>query len=78
MKYSILLLALVVLSCGNDKKNNHNRNIVLNDTITTSSGLKYIFLKEGFGQKIEDGSKVKAFTELYINDNPEVFWSTAE
>ncbi|WCO00769.1 FKBP-type peptidyl-prolyl cis-trans isomerase [Psychroserpens ponticola] len=79
MKKSALLVIITLLltSCGNDKKHNHNRNIVLNDTITTPSGLKYIFIKEGFGQKIEDGSKVKAFTELYINDNPEIFWSTA-
>lgn len=79
MKNSIFLLitTLILSSCGNDKKDLHNRNIVLNDTITTSTGLKYIFLEEGFGQKIEDGSKVKAYTELYINDNPEVFWSTA-
>jgi len=78
MKHSIFLLitALLLTSCGNDKKNNHNRNIVLNDTITTPSGLKYIFLEEGFGQKIEEGSKVKALTELYLNDNPEIFWST--
>lgn len=73
----LFLTALILTSCGNNNKHNHNRNIVLNDTITTSSGLKYIFLKEGSGQKIEKGSKVKAFTDLYLNDNPDVFWTTS-
>ncbi|WP_081988170.1 FKBP-type peptidyl-prolyl cis-trans isomerase [Psychroserpens jangbogonensis] len=79
MKNSIFLLiiTLMLTSCGSDKKNDLNRNIVLNDTITTPSGLKYIYLKEGSGQKVEDGSKIKAYTELYINDNPEVFWTTS-
>jgi hypothetical protein len=79
MKNTVFLFitALILTSCGNNKKNNNNRNIVLNDTITTSSGLKYMFLKEGSGQKIEEGSKVKAFTDLYLNDNPDIFWTTS-
>ncbi len=72
----IVMISSGIYSCNNDAKQ-HDRNIVLNDTITTPSGLKYIVLKEGEGRKIEDGSKVKAFTELYINDDENVFWSTA-
>lgn len=70
MKNIVILLLIVFtgLSCSTNKKDSHNRNIILNDTITTSSGLKYIFLKEGNGRKIEIGSKVKAYYDLYIND----------
>ncbi len=79
MKNIIFLCFTVIMlsSCGSDKQNKHNRNIILNDTITTPTGLKYLFLEEGTGQKVEDGSKVKAFTNLYINDNPEIFWTTS-
>jgi len=65
---TLLLIVFTGLSCSNNKKDFHKRNIILNDTITTSSGLKYIFLKEGKGRKIEIGSKVKAYYDLYIND----------
>ncbi len=55
---NIIFLSLVILmafSCVNRNKNEDQRNITLNDTITTESGLKYIFLKEGKGRKIEVG-----------------------
>lgn len=64
----LLLIIFTGLSCSNNKNDGLNRNIILNDTITTTSGLKYIFLKEGRGRKIEIGSKVKAYYDLYIND----------
>ena len=76
---SLVTLFFILLVSGcKENSNISDRNITLNDTITTPSGLKYIFLKEGKGRKIENGSKVRAFTELYINDDPEVFWTTAE
>ena len=73
----ILLIAFTIFSCNNNEKLNNSRNIILNDTITTLSGLKYIFLKEGKGRKIEIGSKVKAYTDLYINDADTIFWTTS-
>jgi hypothetical protein len=72
-----LLIVFTGLSCSNNKNDFHNRNITLNDTITTSSGLKYVFLKEGEGRKIEIGSKVKAYYDLYINDVDTIYESTA-
>ena len=73
----LLLIVLAGLSCSNNKKDGHNRNIILNDTITTSSGLKYIFLKEGRGRKIEIGSQVNAYYDLYINDSDTIAETTA-
>ena len=73
----LLLIVLIGLSCSNNIKDSLNRNIILNDTITTSSGLKYIFLKEGKGRKIEIGSKVKAYYDLYINDSDTIAETTS-
>ncbi len=73
----ILIIMITAFSCANRKNNDNTRNITLNDTVTTSSGLKYIFLKEGTGRKIEVGSKVKAYTDLYINDADTIFWTTS-
>ena len=74
---TLLLIVFTGLSCSNNKKDSHTRNIILNDTITTSSGLKYIFIKEGNGRKIEIGSKVKAYYDLYINDSDTIAETTA-
>ena len=74
----LLLIVFTALSCSNNKNHGNNRNIILNDTITTSSGLKYIFLKEGKGRKIEIGSKVKAYMDLYINDADTIFWTNQQ
>ena len=74
---TLLLIVFTAFSCSNNKNGGHNRNIKLNDTITTSSGLKYVFLKEGTGRKIEIGSKVKAYYDLYINDADTISESTS-
>jgi len=77
---NIIILLLIVftgLSCSNNKKDSNSRNIKLNDTITTPSGLKYLFLKEGKGRKIEIGSKVKAYYDLYINDSDTIAETTS-
>lgn len=77
-KVSIILIIIsTALSLSAQKNNDANRHIFLNDTVTTSSGLKYIFLKEGKGRKIEVGSLVKAYTDLYVNDADTVHWSTS-
>jgi len=73
----ITLIILIVVSCVNNNSTEDQRNIALNDTITTPSGLKYIFLKKGTGRKIEVGSEVKAYTDLYLNDADTIFWTTA-
>ena len=72
----LLLIVFATLSCSNNTEA-HKRNIKLNDTITTSSGLKYIFLKEGTGRKIEIGSKVKAYYDLYENGSDTISESTS-
>lgn len=72
------LLGLLVTSCANPNSQETSDQRILNDTIQTASGLKYVLLKAGSGAKIDTGSKVKAFTELYINDADTVFWTTAE
>jgi hypothetical protein len=76
-KLSILLLAIVTLNSCNKEVKKSTRNIVAGDTISTGSGLKYILLKEGSGRKIEEGSKVSVFTNLYLNDDTNVFWTTS-
>ena len=76
-KLSILLLAIISLnSCNKDVKKS-TRNISVGDTIKTGSGLQYILLKEGAGPKIEEGSKVSVYTDLYLNKDASVFWSTS-
>lgn len=74
----LLFIILTTLSCSNNKIESDNRNIKLNDTITTFSGLKYVFLKKGVGPKVEIGTKVKAYYDLYINDADTIFESTSE
>ena len=77
MKKTIALIITlgVLTACNYEKKG--ERNITLGDTITTASGLKYAFLKEGAGRKIEIGSKVKIYTNLYLNDADTTIWTTA-
>ncbi|GEM_PF-1258720 len=81
-RYLSAFASLLLLAACNNNSNpsteKSGRSIVLNDTISTPSGLKYIFLKEGQGVPIDTGSKVKAFTNLYINDSDSIFWTTAE
>lgn len=72
----LLMLCILAYACKNELKKS-DRNIVIGDTITTSSGLQYIFLKEGSGRKIEAGSKVSVNTALYLNDSDTIFWTTA-
>lgn len=76
-KLSILLFAIIALSSCNKEVKKSARNIVVGDTITTESGLKYLFLKEGSGRKIEEGSMVSVYTDLYLNDDTKVFWTTS-
>ncbi len=72
-----ILIIIITFSCVNNNTSEDQRNITLNDTITTSSGLKYIILEDGNGRKIEVGCKVRSYTDLYINDADTIFWTTA-
>lgn len=76
-KLSILLLAVITLSSCNKEVKKSTRNIAIGDTIKTGSGLQYIILKEGTGPKIEEGSKVSIYTDLYLNNDSSVFWTTS-
>ena len=76
-KLSILLVAIITLYSCNKEVKKSTRNIIVGDTISTGSGLQYILLKEGEGRKIEEGSKVSVYTNLYLNDDQKVFWTTS-
>lgn len=79
MRKAILFItcAIWLQSCNQNQGEAAEASNSLGDTITTSSGLKYLYLKRGEGNRIDTGSKVAAFTELYLNEEDTVFWSTA-
>lgn len=72
----MFILSTMTFSCSQQEKK-ESRNIVLGDTITTASGLKYIFLKEGKGKPIRKNSKVEEYMDLYLNESDSIFWSTS-
>lgn len=73
---TLLVVLLCLYSCKKETPKSA-RNIVIGDTITTASGLKYLFLKEGNGRKIEPKSMVKVYTNLYLNNSDSIFWTTS-
>lgn len=75
--YLILLLIVASFYSCNQEEKKESRNIVLGDTISTASGLKYIFLKEGKGKSIKKNSKVEEYMDLYLNESDSIFWSTS-
>ena len=72
----ILSIIVVVFSCKN-KNSVVSIETSLGDTIQTASGLKYYYLNRGNGKKINEGSKVAVYTDLYLNDSDSVFWTTS-
>ena len=70
-KITALLLALSIWSCSSERT---NRDIVVGDTITTESGLKYIYTKIGSGRPVETGSKVWTYLALEVNGKE--IWNT--
>lgn len=72
----LLLLTLSITGCKNESKKSDSQ-LAQRDTITTPSGLKYIFLKKGNGKKIAEGSMVQISSDLYLNNADTVFWSTS-
>lgn len=73
MKYSALLSLLILFAaaCGDKRQED---SIVVGDTITTESGLKYSYTKVGTGRPVETGSKVWTYLALSV-DGKEV-WNT--
>ena len=69
----LLIISTSFYSCNQQERGN----IVLGDTITTASGLKYIFLKEGNGKQIRTNSRVEESMDLYLNESDTIFWSTS-
>lgn len=74
--FILFIIATICCSCNQQEKKG-SRNISLGDTITTASGLKYIFLKEGNGNPIQMNSKVEEYMDLYLNESDSIFWSTS-
>lgn len=74
--FILLVISISCFSCNKLEKK-ESRNISLGDTITTASGLKYIFLKEGSGNPAQVNSKVQAYMDLYLNESDTIFWSKA-
>lgn len=75
MKLYHLLALSLLLSCTSTTEKAES-DLIPNDTIRTGSGLQYYYLKKGTGRQIQDGSMVKAYNRLYLNDVDTVFWST--
>ena len=73
---SLLFIIIFIFSCNRTSEKADKKN-ALGDTIQTSSGLKYYYLKRGDGKKIEKTSKVSVYTDLYMNDSDSVFWTTS-
>ncbi|MBL7865159.1 MAG: FKBP-type peptidyl-prolyl cis-trans isomerase [Cyclobacteriaceae bacterium] len=75
MKKLHLLLPFIMLfaaACSTEKKD--DRGIVIGDTITTASGLKYVFMKIGEGRPVATGSRV--YTYLALSVNGKEIWNT--
>jgi peptidylprolyl isomerase len=70
-KIITLLLAISIWSCSGERT---DREIVVGDTITTESGLKYIYTKIGTGRPVETGSKVWTYLALEVNGKE--IWNT--
>lgn len=70
-KITTLLLAILIWSCSGDRT---NKEIVVGDTITTESGLKYVYTKIGTGRPVEVGSKVWTYLALEVNGKE--IWNT--
>ena len=69
----VALLTFLITSCISEKKNTRSSD-KSKDTITTKSGLKYVYIKKGKGRKVEPGSEVTAMLSLKVNDS--VIWTS--
>lgn len=78
-RLTLFIIISVLISCQGEKTNISQRNddIKIKDTITTSSGLQYFYLKKGNGTRIEMGSEIKCYTDLYKQDPDTLAWTTS-
>lgn len=71
----LLLVFLVVLAMGTSCVSNSSDHAKGHtDTLQTESGIKYTYITHGDGQKVEEGSFVKAMLSLTVEDS--VIWTT--
>ena len=71
----LLLVFLVVFAMGTSCVSNSSDYAKSHkDTLQTESGIRYIYLTRGDGQKVEEGSFVKAMLSLTVEDS--VIWTT--
>ncbi len=68
----LMIMVAVLAACSTTPKNDGA--IVVGDTITTESGLKYVYTKIGTGRPVETGSKV--WTYLALSVNGKEIWNT--
>ena len=67
MKIKLLYLSLLVLvSCKTDTQKTEH---IVEDTLTTDSGLKLVYKEKGEGLKIEKGSKFYFKVKLFLDDS---------
>lgn len=74
MKPTLHFLAGLLLAVGCTSPKQDERQVVVGDTITTDSGLKYVFTKVGTGRPVETGSRV--WTYLALSVNGKEIWNT--
>ena len=74
MKHTLPFLAGLLLAVGCSSPRQDERRVVIGDTITTESGLKYVFAKVGAGRPVETGSRVWTYLALSVNGNE--IWNT--
>jgi FKBP-type peptidyl-prolyl cis-trans isomerase len=66
----LVLLGFFISSCGSHSDGRAS----VGDTVTTASGLKYVYKVKGTGRKVESGSKVGTYLSLMVNGH--VVWNT--
>ncbi len=68
----IIFLSTLLFQCTTNVKREGDSNA--NDTIQTASGLRYFYLTQGSGRKVENGSIVKTKLSLQVNNS--VVWNS--
>jgi len=71
----IAISAIIGLSAC-QHRNTQSLKSELGDTIQTTSGLKYLYLKKGNGPEVVPGANVGIYLSLKVNDS--VVWNTNE
>lgn len=72
--YHLFIIAFIV-GCSSTTQQTE-KGTTPNDTIQTSSGLRYYFLKKGEGRKVERGAKLDTKLSLIVDDS--VVWTSYE